>query len=99
MELTILLPDELGRRVCQLPDLDRFVAEALRRMPFTNTTTSGMISLRAPLTRSWRVTRKSFARGSSKSKKRTCGLVPGLQHDHHREPLHLKKAALSAGIP
>ena len=31
MKLTILLPDELGRRVCQLPDRGRFVAEALRR--------------------------------------------------------------------
>jgi len=29
MELTILVPDELGRRVRRLPDPNRFVAEAL----------------------------------------------------------------------
>ncbi len=31
MQLTVFVPDELGRRVRRLPDPDRFVAEALRR--------------------------------------------------------------------
>lgn len=29
MELTVLVPDEVGRRVRRLPDPDRFVTEAL----------------------------------------------------------------------
>jgi len=31
MEMTFLVPDELGQRVRQLADPDRFVTEALRR--------------------------------------------------------------------
>ena len=31
MQLTVLVPDELGQRVRQLPDPDRFVTEVLLR--------------------------------------------------------------------
>jgi len=44
-------------------------------MPFTKTTTSGMIVFLRPRIWNWRVTRKSLLRGRSKSKKRTVWLV------------------------